>query len=243
MVGEHMERNEETDFEPKILTLEESKRKKQLEAIIHKGWANCSKIIGEMAEALLEIKNKKLYKATHKNWATYCADVIEMSERGVRYALNRYEVGVIIRGLKGSESDVVDVTNENDDQNRQPFPILDRKLTAEEVKSVEPLEGAEKVAAVTAMAQSPTPLPVPPRTPRMPPPRAVVPAEAPTPVAAEPEVQKPVCPLDNDQLHWVVLEIENWYLLNKAAVNSVPPPTPMALVSKIQRHLQNLKKG
>lgn len=241
LIEEHRNREFDTVFEVTILTKEEAKRKKQLEKIIHNGWVNCSKIIGEMAAALLEIKVKKLYKASHKNWATYCAEMLEMSERGVRYALNRYEVSVILKGLKASESDVVEVTNGNDDQNRQAFPILDRELTEKEVKSVEPLEGKEKVEAIQKMATSPTPAPVAPRTPRMPPPRIVESVSAEPVAPKEPELQKPTCPLDNAQLNWVVHEIERCYIDNKAKWNKIPPPAPMTVVSAIQHLIQKWK--
>lgn len=220
-------------------TEEEKQRLESLEKVIETKWQARCALSDEIAQALLEIKIKKLYRIVNKTWAAYCAVFLRMTERGVRYALNRHEVNLILRGLKRADPDYVDVTNEN----RKAFPILDRPLTEKEVKSVETLDGDEKVAAVAAMAQSPVPLPVQSRSPRMPPPRVIA-VEQNTEALEpkEPEVQKAECPLDNAQLHWVVMEIENWYQLNRAAVNCVPPPTPMALVSKIQRHLQNLKR-
>ena len=213
--------------------LKDEQRLATLESVIKKGWRLYVKLEGEIADALQEIKNRKLYRYGFKTWEKYCQHVLKITARSANRALNANEVRKIEANIRQAAIDNEQVAPEN--RTRADF----RELGSNEIAALEGLPTAEKEAKVQELMQTPAPA----RTPRMPPPRAIVQAEAQKPVAAEPEVQKPVCPLDNDQLHWVVLEIENWYQLHKAAVNSVPPPTPMAIVSKIQRHLQNLKKG
>ena len=203
-----------------------------LESAIKKNWKQYLRLEGEIADALAEIKSKKLWRHGYAGWGEYCQHVLKITARSANRALNAHEVRKIQASIK--KAAIESSTYEAD---RSPGTGL-RDLNKHEVRSLEGVPEEKKKEAVQELMQTPAPA----RTPRMPPPREVVPAEAPKPIEPEPEVQKPVCPLDNDQLHWVVLEIENWYQLNKAAVNSVPPPTPMALVSKIQRHLQNLKR-
>lgn len=212
--------------------LKDEQRLATLESVIKKGWRLYVKLEGEIADALQEIKNRKLYRYGFKTWEKYCQHVLKITARSANRALNANEVRKIEANIRQAAIDNEQVATEN--RTRADF----RDVTPREARALEGLDGTAKVEAVKELMQTPAPA----RIPRMPPPREVVPAEAPKPIATEPEVQKPVCPLDNDQLHWVVLEIENWYQLNKAAVNCVPPPTPMALVSKIQRHLQNLKR-
>lgn len=208
-------------------------RLQQLEATIKKGWKVYIQLEGEIADAIAEIKTKKLYRFDYENWQEYCTHVLKITGRSANRALNAYEVRKIQAAVKKAA-----LESSTSEEKRSPGTDF-RDLNKNEVRSLEGVPAEEKPEAVEKLMQ--TPAPVPPRTPRMPPPRIVesVPAEPVTP--KEPELQKATCPLDNAQINWVVHEIERCYIENKAKWNKIPPPAPMSVVSAIQHQLQKWK--
>lgn len=215
--------------------LKDEQRLASLESAIKKGWKLYLKLEGEIAEALQEIKNRKLYRYGFRTWEKYCEHVLQITGRSANRALNAHDVRKIEASIRQAHVDNEAVATEN----RTHADL--RELNSKETQSLEGLEGEEKKAEVEKLMQ--TPAPVPPRTPRMPPPRMVLAdTSGPEPFPpAEPTVQKATCPLDNAQIHWVVLEIERCYDEHKPKWNKVPPPAPMTIVSAIQHQLQKWK--
>ena len=216
----------------------DEQRLASLESSIKKNWKLYLKLEGDIADALQEIKTRKLYQYGHKTWDKYCQHVLKITGRSANRALNAHDVRKIEASIRQAQVENEAVTTEN----RTPGTDL-RDLNKNEVRSLEGLPAEEKPAAVEKLMQ--TPATVPPRTPRMPPPRMVLADTSgpePGPVATkEPELQKPTCPLDNAQLNWVVLEIERCYIDNKVKWNKIPPPAPMTVVSAIQHLIQKWK--
>lgn len=215
-------------------------RLQQLEATIKKGWKVYIQLEGEIADAISEIKTKKLYRFDYESWQEYCTHVLKITGRSANRALNAYEVRKIQAAVKKAA-----LESTTYEEKRSPGTGL-RDLNKREVRSLEGVPAEEKPEAVEKLMQAPAT--VPPRTPRMPPPRMVLadtsgPEPGPTEPSApkEPELQKPTCPLDNAQLHWVVMEIERCYILHKERWNKVPPPAPMTVVSAIQHQIQKWK--
>lgn len=215
-----------------------TKRKAELELIIDRHLPKYLEHRDAIGEALHEIKTRKLYKYEFKNWEEYCEAKFERSPRTVNRHINKWEVKQIETQFKTTFSDSQTVTLEK----TAHAPVL-RPLGEREIDSLEKLDRPEKEAKVQELMQ--TPAPVPPRTPRMPPPRIVEPEPEQVPAEAsatkEPELQKPTCPLDNAQLHWVIHEIERCYIQHKEKWNKIPPPAPMTIVSAIQHQLQKWK--
>lgn len=215
-----------------------TKRKAELEQVIQRHLGRYLEHRDAIGEALHEIKTRKLYKYDFKTWEDYCEQTFERTGRSANRQINRWEVKQIETQFKNTFAANQTLTIEN----ASSGPVL-RELTGREQRSVEGLDRPEKEAKVQELMQ--TPAPVLPRTPRMPPPRIVepepeqVPAEASAP--KEPELQKPTCPLDNAQLHWVIHEIERCYIQHKEKWNKIPPPAPMTIVSAIQHQLQKWK--
>lgn len=215
--------------------LKDEQRLASLESAIKKGWKLYLKLEGEIAEALQEIKNRKLYRYGFKTWEKYCQHVLKITARSANRALNAHDVRKIEASIRQAQVENEAVATEN--RTHADF----RDVTPREARTLEGLESEEKTEAVKAIMQ--TPATVPPRTPRMPPPRMVLadtsgPEPAPP---AEPTVQKATCPLDNAQIHWVVMEIERCYIVHKEKWNKIPPPAPMTIVSAIQHQLQKWK--
>ena len=215
-----------------------AQRRKELEQVIDRHLPKYLEHRDAIGEALHEIKTRKLFKHEFKSWEEYCEAKYERSPRTVNRHINKWEVKQIETQFKSTFADSQTVTIEK----TAHAPVL-RPLGEREIDSMEGLERPEKEAKVQELMQ--TPAPVPPRTPRMPPPRMVLADTSgpePGPVATkEPELQKPTCPLDNAQLNWVVHEIERCYIDNKPKWNKIPPPAPMTIVSAIQHQLQKWK--
>lgn len=215
-----------------------TKRKAELEQVIQRHLGRYLEHRDAIGEALHEIKTRKLYKYEFKTWEDYCEQTFERTGRNMNRTINKWEVKQIETQFKNTFAANQILTIENE----TPRPVL-RELQPRETDALEGLKDGEKEAKVQELMQ--TPAPAPPRTPRMPPPRMVLADTSgpePGPVAPkEPELQKPSCPLDNAQIHWVVMEIERCYILNKEKWNKIPPPAPMTVVSAIQHLIQKWK--
>lgn len=220
----------------RILTPDEQSLRTKLIETAKDRLSRANEHMGQFFEVIQELQAKKLYLSTHKNFNEFCVVTFGMTLRNARYLIQQVRTEVIVERVKKSNPDAERV-KEGARNTEFTFRAKHKLLTNSEFRAIGALPEKVQEAKITELLDTPKP----PRG-RMPPPLATAAVEA-NGHAAEPTVKKPTCPIDNEQLAWVIAEIETYYVTNKAALNCIPPITPMMLVSKIQHHLNRWKVG
>ncbi|MUG92833.1 hypothetical protein F7734_10385 [Scytonema sp. UIC 10036] len=92
------------------LTLEEQQLRLQLERKVERSFYECGK-------ALMELRNKRLYRSTHKTFEQYCQSRFSFTHRNVNYLIAGSEVvDNLLAGTNGSQIQIQDGTGTNGSQ-------------------------------------------------------------------------------------------------------------------------------